>query len=163
MREEEQKKIEKILKELANLQVKACVLSSQNMKQKFQTEPEFEEVEDLAEEVEQIGTEFTAITRKLAKKLNSPAIEKTLNKLELTSFYNPGLATFYLTQLISEMKGVAEKANTILNAEKIEAQYKAGIEQKRIEAEAKKASVFDVEICKPLAQPKVEIFASQMI
>ena len=61
------------------------------------------------------------------------------------------------------MKGVAEKANIILNAGKIEAQYKAQIEQKRIEAEAKKASVFDVEICKPLAQPKVEIFASQMI
>lgn len=161
MLDEEQKKIEKILKELANLQVKACVLSSQNIKCQEMREPA--EVQSMAEETEQIGAEFTEITRKLAKKLGSPAIEKTLSKLETTSFNNPGLAQFYLAQLIHEMKGVAEKAKETLNIGKIEAQYKTQLEQKKLEAEAKKLTAFEVENQKPIVQLGSEALAYQMI
>ena len=161
---EEEKKIEKILKDLANLQVRACVLSSQNAKKQGEkvgliSSP----AEGTVEEIEEIASEFADITRKLIKKVNSPAIEKTLNKLELSSCYNPGLATFYLTQLIHEMKGVADKAQTILSTEKFEAQYKSGLEQKRIDADAKKLVAFDTVICPPPAKQPAEILAHQMI
>ena len=163
MLDEKQKKIEKILKDLANLQVRACVLSSQTLKQpQLQTDTFAEAEEDVAVQVEQIGAEFTEVTRKLVKKLQSPAIEKTLSKLESASFYNPGLAQFYLTQLIHEMKSVAEHTKSALNINKIEAQYKKQLEEKKLESEAKKIKVFETETPNHLTKETQEALVYQI-
>lgn len=126
--DEEKKDIEKILYDLNNLQIRASILASKNLKDKDldQVEIDFETDEFMspAEQVDEISNEFSTITEKLSTKLKNKSVEKTLNKIKQCNVYNQEMVSYYLEQLIKDMKGVSEKTKSIINVEGLQNQLK---------------------------------------
>lgn len=138
--EEERKEIEKLLYEISNLQVRASVLSSKNAKcegldQLIQIGGE--EV-TLLGELNNINVAFSETTLKLSKLLNSPAIEKTMNKISQSNVYNKEMVGPYLDQLVKEMKSVAEKTKSIIDSENIKRQIKQEQEKQERQEEQRR-------------------------
>ena len=159
--EEERKEVEKLLYELSNLQVRASVVMSKNAKGVEFEENGFDSIiqldgepKTLSAELNDIVIGFSTTTQKLSKLLNSPAIEKTMNKLNQSNVYNREMVGYYLDQLAKEMKAVSEKTRSIIDSETLKIKFKEEQEKQEREEEKKKSK--EVRVSKTEEKPEAK-------
>lgn len=124
--------VEKLLRELADVQVRASFYYSDFVKGQRDLGPETitsGEVEDIND----VSNEFNRISDSLAKRLNNNSIRKTIKKLEESNIDSPALVPLYLDQLMREMSEISEKTKAIINAQQIRSQLMQKIEKERDE------------------------------
>lgn len=134
---EDKEAVEKLLSELADVQVRASFYYSDFAKGQRELSPEtitHEEVEDIND----ISNEFNRISDELASKLNNNSIRKTIKKLEESNIDSPALVPLYLNQLMREMNGLSEKSKAIIDAKEIRKQLLQKIEKNQEKENARK-------------------------